>query len=220
MTIPLNGRKPSGHHAVTVVTVVTALPMTMPIGAAEDAADDELVARLRAGDRDAIEQAYVAHHAAIRGFARRLVGDPASAEDIVHEAFVALPRAIRRFRGEGSLRSFLIGVAINHSRRHVRSAMRRRRATERLAAQGEVLPPPAAATPADDLARKRLASRLWSALDRLPIDQRVVFVLCEVEQRTSVEAAEIVGAPEGTVRTRLFHAKRKLREILEDERDG
>jgi RNA polymerase sigma-70 factor (ECF subfamily) len=47
-----------------------------------------------------------------------------------------------------------------------------------------------------------------------------VFALCEVEQRTSVEAAEIVGAPEGTVRTRLFHAKRKLREILEDERDG
>jgi len=42
----------------------------------------------------------------------------------------------------------------------------------------------------------------------------VVFVLCEVEQRTSVEGAAIVGAPEGTVRTRLFHAKRKLREAL------
>lgn len=205
--------------------MVTALPMTMPIGAADDAAppatvDDELAERLRDGDRDAVEQAYVAHHAAVRAFARRLVGDEAAAEDIVHEAFIALPRAIRRFRGEGSLRSFLIGVAINHSRRHVRSAMRRRRATERLAARDEVLPPPGAATPADDLRRKRLASRLWAALDRLPIDQRAVFVLCEAEQRTSVEVAAIVGAPEGTVRTRLFHAKRKLREILEDERGG
>ena len=215
MKIPLNGPGPGGHDAV-----VTALPMTMPIGAAEEAADDDLVARLREGDRAAVEQAYVAHHAAVRGFARRLVGDEASAEDVVHEAFVALPRAIRRFRGEGSLRSFLIGVAINHSRRHVRSAMRRRRATERLATHDEVDPPAAAATPADDLRRKRLAGRLWSALDRLPIDQRIVFVLCEVEQRTSIEVGEIVGAPEGTVRTRLFHAKRKLREILEDERDG
>jgi RNA polymerase sigma-70 factor (ECF subfamily) len=41
-------------------------------------------------------------------------------------------------------------------------------------------------------------------------------VLCEAEQRTSVEVAQIVGAPEGTVRTRLFHAKRKLREMLEE----
>ena len=49
---------------------------------------------------------------------------------------------------------------------------------------------------------------------RLPIEQRVAFVLCEVEERTSREVAEIVGAPEATVRTRLFHAKRKLREEL------
>ena len=54
------------------------------------------------------------------------------------------------------------------------------------------------------------------ALDALPIEQRVAFVLCEVEDRTSREAAEIIGAPEGTVRTRLFHAKRKLREELEN----
>ena len=215
VSIYLNGPGASGH-----IPAVTAIPMTMPIGAAEETANDALVAGLRAGDRDAVEQAYIAHHAAIRAFARRLVGDEAAAEDIVHEAFVALPRAIRRFRGEGSLRAFLIGVAINHSRRHVRSAMRRRRATERLAARDEVHPPLAAATPADDLMRKRLADRLWSALDRLPIDQRVVFVLCEAEQRTSIEVGAIVGAPEGTVRTRLFHAKRKLREILEDERDG
>ncbi len=178
-------------------------------------ADSDLVARLREGDRDAVEEAYLAHHAAIRGFARRLVGDTAAAEDIVHEAFVALPRAIRRFRGEGTLRAFLIGVAANHSRRHVRSAMRRRRATERLAAHEELQPRTVDAT--DQLITKQLAGKLWAALDDLPIDQRVVFVLCEAEQRTSVEVAAIVGAPEGTVRTRLFHAKRKLREKLGEQ---
>jgi RNA polymerase sigma-70 factor (ECF subfamily) len=183
-----------------------------------DVIDEEhdLVDRLRAGERAAVEAAYVAHHAAIRGFARRLVNDDSAAEDIVHEAFVALPRAIRRFRGESSLRSFLIGVAINHSRRHVRSAVRRRRATERLAEREELRPHTIDAT--DELIRRRLAVRLSTALDQLPIDQRVVFVLCEVEQRTSVEVGRIVDAPEGTVRTRLFHAKRKLREILEDAR--
>jgi RNA polymerase sigma-70 factor (ECF subfamily) len=185
----------------------------MSVPGTEAAADSALVTRLREGDRAAVEEAYRAHHAAIRGFARRLVGDIASAEDIVHEAFVALPRVIRRFRGDSSLRAFLIGVAANHSRRHVRSAMRRRRATERLAAQADLHAPETDATA--QLITKQLAGRLWAALDELPIDQRVVFVLCEAEQRTSVEVAEIVGAPEGTVRTRLFHAKRKLREKLE-----
>lgn len=177
--------------------------------------EPDLVAQLRAGDREAVEQAYVAHHAVIRGFARRLVGDEAAAEDIVHETFVSLPRAIRRFRGEASLRSFLIGVAANHSRRFVRSAIRRRRATERLAARELLRPTTVDAT--EELIRRRLADRLHAALDRLPLDQRIVFVLCEAEQRTSVEVAEIVGAPEGTVRTRLFHAKRKLRELLGKE---
>jgi RNA polymerase sigma-70 factor (ECF subfamily) len=192
---------------------VTAISMPLVISAkGADAADDALVERLREGERAAVEEAYRAHHAAIRGFARRLVGDAAAAEDIVHEAFVALPRAIRRFRGDGTLRAFLIGVAANHSRRHIRSAMRRRRATERLAAREELRAHTIDAT--DQLITRQLAGKLWAALDELPVDQRVVFVLCEAEQRTSVEVAGIVGVPEGTVRTRLFHAKRKLREKL------
>jgi RNA polymerase sigma-70 factor (ECF subfamily) len=190
-------------------------PLTLPMIAAPTA-DDDLVARLRAGERAAVEQAYVAHHAAIRAFARRLVGEAATAEDLVHDTFVALPRAIRGFRGEASLRSFLIGVAVNHAKRHIRSAVRRRRANDKLAAQQVMA---AAELDAREvLVRKQLADRLSAALDQLPIDQRVVFVLCEAEQRTSVEVAAIVGAPEGTVRTRLMHAKRKLREQLEDAR--
>jgi len=192
---------------------VTASVMTLPVMAGQRDEEDDLVAGVRAGDREAVEQAYVAHHAAIRGFARRLVGDVTTAEDLVHDTFVALPRAIRSFRGESSLRSFLIGVAINHAKRHIRSAVRQRRATEKLAAVAEVSPQSVDAT--DVLERKRLADRLSAALDELPLDQRVVFVLCEAEQRTSVEVARIVDAPEGTVRTRLMHAKRKLREALE-----
>lgn len=194
------------------VTAIS-MPLVMP-AAADTATENDLVARLRDGDRRAVEEVYVAHHAVVRGFARRLVGDSTAAEDIVHETFIALPRAIRRFRGDGSLRSFLIGVAANHSRRSIRSAMRRRRASERLAAHEELQDRTVDATA--QLITKQMADRLWAALDELPIDQRVVFVLCEVEQRTSIEVSGIVGAPEGTVRTRLFHAKRKLREMLEE----
>ena len=188
----------------------------MAIGAIEPGSEVDLVARLRAGDRAAVEATYVAHHAVVRAFARRLVGDAATAEDLVHDAFMALPGAIQKFRGDASLRSFLIGVAANRARRHIRTAMRRRAMTERYAAHDALAP--RAIDPTAELARKQLADRLSVALDALPIDQRIAFVLCEVEQRTSIEVAAIVGAPEGTVRTRVFHAKRKLREQLEDER--
>jgi RNA polymerase sigma-70 factor (ECF subfamily) len=191
---------------------VTTLPLALPIVATRP--EEDLVARLRDGEREAVEQAYVLHHAAVRAFARRLVGEPSAAEDLVHDTFVALPNAIRRFRGDGELRSFLIGVAINYARRHVRSAMRRRRTTQALAAAHETTPSTIDAT--EILERKRLATRLSIALDQLPLDQRVAFILCEVEQRTSVEVAAIVHAPEGTIRSRLMHAKRKLRVALED----
>src|SRR5688572_8227376 len=97
----------------------------------EDDAADDLVARLAYGDRTAVAEVYDAHHGAVRAFAKRLVGEAAAAEDLVHQVFVALPRAIQSYRGEASLRTFLISVAVNHARHHVRAASRRRHAMER-----------------------------------------------------------------------------------------
>ena len=54
-------------------------------------------------------------------------------------------------------------------------------------------------------------------LDELPLDQRLAFVLCEVEERSVAEASAILGALPATVRTRVFHARRKLRETLAAE---
>jgi RNA polymerase sigma-70 factor, ECF subfamily len=69
-------------------------------------------------------------------------------------------------------------------------------------------------TPEDELERVQLAAVLSRALDALPLDQRVAFVLFDVEERTAGEVAMIVGASEETVRARVWHARRKLRELL------
>jgi len=174
---------------------------------------DELIARLKRAEPSAVGEVYDAHHAAVRAFAKRLLGDAASAEDLVHEVFLALPKASHNFRAKSSLRTFLISIAVNHARHHVRAAVRRRRA---ISHYGE-LPTARPADPEQDARRRELAALLTRALDDLPIEQRVAFVLCEVEERSSREAAAIAGVPEATVRTRLFHAKRKLREALETE---
>jgi RNA polymerase sigma-70 factor (ECF subfamily) len=177
-------------------------------------APSEALARLARGEPAALGAAYDQHHARVRAFAQSLLGDAAAAEDLVQDVFVALPAVARRFRGESSFATFLCAIAVNHARHHVRSAVRRRRAMEHLAREPAPLH---AADPERTAAHRELSDALVRALDALPIDQRVAFVLCDVEERSSAEAAAIAGAPEATVRTRLFHARKKLRALLAQE---
>jgi RNA polymerase sigma-70 factor (ECF subfamily) len=166
----------------------------------------------RDGDLAALGRVYDEHHVAVRTFARRLLGEEA-AEDLVHDTFLTLPKALRRWNGEGSLRTFIIGVAINHARHHVRSRTRRKLAMARFALE----PEPRSRSQEDESEQRRLAELLLRALDTLSFDHRTTFVLCEVEERSSPEAAQILGIPEATVRTRLHHARQKLRVALERE---
>jgi RNA polymerase sigma-70 factor (ECF subfamily) len=186
---------------------VGAKPYDLP------ATEAGLVARLRRGELTALGEAYDAHHAHVRAFAQRLLGDDTAAEDLLQDTFLALPRAIGGFRGESALRTFLVAIAVNHARHHLRSAIRRRGAHERLESE----PPPSSPNPEEQVRRRQLAAALSRALDALPLEQRVAVVLCDVEERTSAEAAQIVGVPEGTIRTRIFHGKRKLREALTEQ---
>lgn len=175
----------------------------------------ELVRRVARGDTTALTVVYRQHHVAVRAFAQRLVGDIEAAEDLVQDVFVALPAALARFRGESALRTFLVSIAVNHAKNHVRSAARRRAAIARLGREPE---PTAPIDPERSAETRQLGDRLMLALDELPLEQRVAVVLSEIEERTSAEIAAIVNAPEGTVRTRIFHAKKKLRELLGGER--
>ena len=166
---------------------------------------DPLVEALKRGEKAALREVYAQHHTTVRRFARRLLGDEAEAEDLVHDVFVALPNAIRGYRGESSLRTFLLSIANNHARHHIRAACRRRA----LVANATT------ATTASFAAAPDLSLALVRALDTLTEDHRVAFILCEVEGMTSREVAHVVGATEETVRARVFHARRKLRESFD-----
>ena len=160
---------------------------------------------------------YRAHHVHVRAFAQRLLGCPDAAEDLVHDVFVALPRALARFRGDCAMRTFVIAVTVKHAQQHIRAVTRRRAAERKLALEprGE-----GARGPDADFESGELGRLLTIALDELPADQRIAFVLCEVEERTSVEVAQMLGETDGTIRARVFHAKKKLRALLERASGG
>ncbi len=207
--ISLNDPRPSGDQ--TGLSITYAFGDT---GVTEPTVTEPAISTLltRVADRDpaAIDEVYRTHHAALRSFARRYVGEHEAAEDLVHDVFIALPDAIRRFRGDSSLRTFLTAIAVKRAYKHVRSASRRRAAMAKLAEQ----PQPPSPRPDTAVAHQELAEILYRALDRLPHDQRAAFILCEIDQRSAGEAGELVGAPEATMRTRLFHARKKLRAML------
>lgn len=161
----------------------------------------------------AVAELYDACHSRVRRLARRLLGDDGAAEDVVQEVFAALPRALRKFRGDADLPSFVLSIAVKKARSHLRSTIRARRALARLAQET----PLARENPEQDAYREQLARKLVAALDRIPAAQRETFVLCEVENMSAAQAAALLGIPEATVRTRLFHARTRLRVLLADE---
>ena len=124
---------------------------------------------LREGDLAMLGQVYDQHHAAVRTLARRLLGDEA-AEDLVHDTFLTLPKALRRWNGQGSLRTFIIGIAVNHARHRVRSAARRRHAMARFADE----PHAGMRSQEDESEQRRLAELLMRALDSLSFDHRII----------------------------------------------
>jgi len=179
------------------------------------AEDDAIVDGLRAGQLAALAAAFDRWHGRVRVLARRLLSDPASAEDVVQDVFASLIRAMHGFRGDVDVETFILAIAVKRARHHQRAAFRRRRALERLAVADRSARP----GPEEDAYRRELGLRLEAALDRLPLAQREAFVLCEVEELGSPRAGEIAAVPEATIRTRLFHARRRLRDLLAAERD-
>jgi RNA polymerase sigma-70 factor (ECF subfamily) len=191
----------------------TAALRVLPIERPATDDDGALLVGLREGRLAAVACAFDRWHQRVRVLARRLLCDSAAAEDVVQETFVALADAVVRFRGDVNLESFVLGIAVKRARRRQREVARRRRAMERMSMEERRGP----RDPEHDAYRRELSLRLTVALDQLPAPQREAFVLCEVEELTSGEAAILADIPEATMRTRLFHARRRLRDLLHQD---
>jgi RNA polymerase sigma-70 factor, ECF subfamily len=174
---------------------------------------DPLVVALRQREPDALRIVYRQHHDVVRAFALRLLGLEADAEELVQDTFVFLPKAIARFRGDSTLRTFLLGIAARAAKNYLRSRRRRKALIERFTIL-DACRIDAAERPDDALANEILAVRLQRAMEQLSDEQRLAFVLVDVEERSSFEAGEILGCPPSTVRARSQAARKKLQELL------
>jgi len=168
--------------------------------------DDELLTAWRSGNRRAGEQLFDRHFKALTRFFRNKVGDGDGMDDLIQQTVLGLLEAKHEFRGEGSFRSFVFGVAYNVLRNHYRRA---RRDAERLDF-GVTSIFDLAHGPSEALAVKHEQQLLLQGLRKIPVEHQVLLELYFWEPLPAAEIAAVLGVPEGTVRTRIRRAKQLL----------
>ena len=165
--------------------------------------DDELgQRRARRLDADAFVELVERHDLSHRRLAFRLLGDSGRMDDVLQEAYVRAFRALPRFRGDSSLETWLYRIVHNACV----DDLRRRREHETLEEWDDRL----VATPAEPEERLDLAAALAS----LPPELRAVVLLIDAEGLSYVEAATVLGAPAGTIASRLNRARAHLQAVL------
>jgi RNA polymerase sigma-70 factor (ECF subfamily) len=181
--------------------------MTEPVSD-EDAADRALVARIASGDRAAFEDFYRRHARSVASFVRGVCASP-DVDDIVSETMLGVWRSAARFRGRSRVSTWLLAIAhhraIDALRRLPSNVIPFESVRDVAATDGD---------PADAALRSARVRQLDAALATLSPEHRAVLELTFTHDRTQAEIATIVDAPLATVKTRVFHAKRKLREAL------
>ena len=174
-----------------------------------DSESADLVRRAQLGDSEALGELYDAFGAGLYRLAYRLTGCREDAEDVVHDVFVGLPEALGRYEERGRLGAWLRRVTARVA------LMRLRRNNQRREVELEDADGVAAPTPHD---RTSEHATLQAAVDALPVAQRSVLVLKEMEGYSHAEIADMLSITPVTSRVRLLRALRRVRRELEDHR--
>lgn len=183
--------------------------------AADEASDGDLVARAVAGDTTAFDRLVERHQRGVYAVCFRAVGRHEDAADLAQDTFIRAFRALGRFRGDASFRTWVYRIALNVSRSHLADSSRD---TAPLPEPDQTVdrrqPPPDEAAAAR---QRRL--RLRTALAKLPPRQRESLVLRVYHDLTYAEIAATLNRSVGTVKANVFFAMQKLRRLLNEGRD-
>lgn len=173
-----------------------------------DLSDSELVVHIAAGKQEAMKVLFDRYRDVVFGVAMANLRDRDSAMDVVSNVMVGVWKNAASFRSEASVRSWILGITFNKITDLRKAAHRRYEVT------GTAV---AVADPSFTWDRELTPTErddLQECLGRLPYDQRKAVHLCFYEDLSSIEVADVLGMKAETVRTRLFHARQKLKACL------
>jgi RNA polymerase sigma-70 factor (ECF subfamily) len=178
--------------------------------AVETSSDDMLVARIGEGDRLAMQTLFARHRTPVYRWLLRFVGNETLAEDLVSDVFLDVWRQASRFEGRSSVSTWLLAIA-----RFKAISARRRRTDAELDEGVEATVADTADDPAAALEKKNRDEVLRTALTRLSSEHKEIIDLVYYHEKSVDECAQIIGVPSGTVKTRMFYARKKLAELVQ-----
>ena len=189
----------------------------------DSARDLELMRRFQAGDADAFTQLYERHLRGLLNFFFRLCWDASMAEDFAQEVLLRVYKSAKQWEPNAKFTTFLYRIARNFWIDHCRLLSTQKEKVSlnaQTAGDGEVSLidrlPDDIKPPEDDLDRRELYGAIMKALEQLPEEQRMVFVLSAIEEMKYQEIAEVMDVPVGTIKSRMHTAVAKLQELLGD----
>jgi RNA polymerase sigma-70 factor (ECF subfamily) len=182
------------------------------VAKATSATDEEIVARVRAGERALFEHVMRRYNQRVYRAARAILRDDHEAEDVMQEAYVRAYEHLGEFEGRARFSTWLLRIAVHEALARLRRAKR----FEPLTGESEEpsMSTQRPASPEQSASDQEMRALLEQAIDALPDDFRAVFVLRAVEELSGAETAECLGIPEETVKTRLFRARGRLQEAI------
>jgi RNA polymerase sigma-70 factor (ECF subfamily) len=191
-----------------------------------DASQAELVRLACEGDTEAFYSLVRPCERAVYVAAMAVLNNPADAEEVAQEAVLKALSHLAGFRGEAKFGTWLVQITINEARlklrkdrRHLYESVDEQRTDD----EGEYFPKDFAdwrEIPSEALQRTELQDALRRAIASLPLKYREVFILRDVQNRSTEETAEILGITEGNVKTRLLRARLQMRDALAPGIDG
>jgi RNA polymerase sigma-70 factor, ECF subfamily len=192
-----------------------------------DPPDETLMLRFQSGDRAAFAQLVRRHQGPLFNFALRQVRMPQVAEDVVQEAFVRVVQSATDFKHEARFTTWVYTITRNLCIDHLRKKALRKHPSLDESKGGESGEGPTlgeqTADPRASVERAatgtELKERIAAAVDKLPDEQREVFLMREIANLPFKEIAEITGVPENTVKSRMRYALERLQEALAEYED-
>ena len=195
-----------------VSTLMTHKPTGKATDQAQGPSDQELVSKVIRGDQEAFRHLVDRYSPRLFNLVGAIVRDRIEVEDVVQETFFKVYRKLSGFQGKSSFYTWLYRVAFNTATDHLKKKKNNR--THSIEEFEQIEPTAEMADPSQDLRRNELRRRLADSVAELPEKYRNILVLREYEDCSYDEIAEILGCSKGTVESRLFRARGRLRDKL------
>jgi RNA polymerase sigma-70 factor (ECF subfamily) len=198
------------HSSVRPRAAVAAAP-ALAATAGEYSSDEMLVERIAAGDKLAMQVLFARHRANLYRWLYRFVGNETVAEDLLSDVFFDVWQQAGRFEGRAAVSTWLLSIA-----RFKALSARRRRTDAELDETIETTVADSADNPEIALQKKSRSELVRAALTKLSPDHREIIDLVYYHENSVEDCALILNIPAATVKTRMFYARKKLAELVQE----